>query len=422
MGRRGTVARKPEHIRGRKQCFAYLGVVIPRILILATDAYSPGGIARYTWTLASALRDLVGPDKVHVLALLNAGCPSGSPRSSKILGTIPEGPTATSKILFAAKALRQATSKYDLIICSHVALAPIAAAIRVLYGTHFWVVCHGIEVWGRLPLPEHWALKRADQIVSVSRFTSEMIADVNGIPKKQIRILHNAVSDEFAGLLGSQREMSVPLSLNARKKCLLSVGVLSKAFSYKGFDTVIRTLPKVREAVPSLHYTVVGDGDDKWRLQKLSNELGVEEHVEFKGQVSDFDLAALYRTCDVFVLPSKTRRIHGHWEGEGFGRVYIEAALAGKPVVGSREGGAAEAVLDKKTGFLVDPSSTSEIAVTLIALLRDPGLAAAMGRQGQRWARENFTASALRVELSQMLGPVETTRQEKEMACAGFLE
>jgi len=99
------------------------------------------------------------------------------------------------------------------------------------------------------------------------------------------------------------------------------------------------------------------------------------------------------------------RQSNGYWEGEGFGRVYVEAALAGKPVVGSTGGGAAEAVLHGRTGLLVDPTSVTEVADALIKLLRDPELAARMGREGRRWADDNFAVSALTRSLAGLLRP-----------------
>ena len=142
-----------------------------------------------------------------------------------------------------------------------------------------------------------------------------------------------------------------------RERTLLSVGSLTRAHAYKGFDTVIRALPLVLKRAPNLRYVIVGEGDDRPRLEKLAAELHLEKSVSFAGSVSDAQLAEYYRCCDAFVLPSKTTKRNGSWEGEGFGRVYVEAALAGKPVVGSRGGGAAEAVVDGETGLLVDPAS-----------------------------------------------------------------
>ena len=100
---------------------------------------------------------------------------------------------------------------------------------------------------------------------------------------------------------------------------------------------------------------------------------------------------------------SRAAARNGNWEGEGFGRVYVEAALAAKPIVGSLGGGAAEAVLPEKTGLLVEPSSAEQIASAIIRLLESPAAAIEMGQAGRKWARENFTEDALRRSLGGLL-------------------
>ncbi len=373
-----------------------------KVLILTPDIYTRGGIARYTWTLASTLGDLIGPENVHVLALLGTADAHEPPKDFRILDTVTDRLTTGSKFQFAWEALGLGPRKYDLIICTLIGLVPVAGLMRLLFRTPFWVTCHGIEAWRRLPSVERLALRCADRVIPVSRFTAEKIAEVNGVPRQKITILYNAVTNEFADRLASHNGSPDALSTNGNKKGLLSVGMLSK--TYKGFDTVIRALPTVLEIIPDLRYTVAGGGDDKERLSKIAIDLGVAEHVEFVGEVSDSELAERYRACDVFVLPSRLRQLNGNWEGEGFGRVYVEAALAGKPVVGSQGGGAAEAVLHGKTGLLVDSSSVPAVAGGLLALLQNAELAAKMGREGKCWAEENFTESALRSKLGEMLG------------------
>ena len=333
-----------------------------RVLVLTPDIYTRGGIARYTWTLASALGDLTGPENVRVLALLDLGGSAGALEKFRVLDVVTSSPTPAGKLRFAAKALLHGRRKYDLTICSHVAMAPIAAAMRVLYGTPFVVACHGSESWGRLPLPERVAIRGAHMVLPVSRYTAERMVEVNRVPRHKVRVLYNAVPDSLADSLVSAPAACSGAVSNEQARTVLSVGALSKAFAYKGFDTVIRALPMVLDAVPNLRYVVAGEGDNKENLRKLAADLGVGPYVNFMGKVSDAELAELYTSCGIFVLPSRTRHVDGGWEGEGFGRVYVEAALAGKPVVGSREGGAAEAVLDGKTGLLVDPASVTEVA------------------------------------------------------------
>ena len=120
-------------------------------------------------------------------------------------------------------------------------------------------------------------------------------------------------------------------------------------------------------------------------------------------RLSDEQLAEYYRACDVFVLPGQAVAREATCVGEGFGRVYVEAALAGKPVVGSSGGGAPEAVLNGKTGLLVEPPSADRTAAAIIQLLENPTVATQMGGAGQQWALENFTVETLRRRLEKLL-------------------
>jgi glycosyltransferase involved in cell wall biosynthesis len=375
-----------------------------KILILATDIYTRGGIARHTYTFASALADLLGPENVHVLALLAYGDPSDLQPRFRLFGPVSERLTAAAKVQFAMKALALARNKYDLIVCGHLSLAPIAAAIRLVYRTPFWVACYGSEAWGPLPVLKRVALRQSELLLPISRFTAEKLSHVHKIPQQRVFILPTTIPNDFVRLLTAPAGAGgSEASFGNKESVLLSVGSLARAHAYKGFDTVIQALPVALKRVPNIRYVIVGDGDDRPRLEKLAAEHQLENHVTFAGSVSDEQLAKYYRSCDVFVLPSKATVRNGSWEGEGFGRVYVEAALAGKAVVGSFGGGAAEAVLDGKTGLLVEPSSAEQTACAIIQLLENPTVAADMGCEGRKWAMENFTEDALRRSLGGLL-------------------
>ncbi|HEV2380400.1 MAG TPA: glycosyltransferase family 4 protein [Terriglobia bacterium] len=445
-----------------------------KVLILATDIYTRGGIARYTATLATALGQLMGPSSVDLLPLLDDSERRFTPKEYRILEATTAKLRMIQKIRHAARALRCANSGSDLVVCSHVGLAPIAALIRLRHGTPYFVVCHGSEAWEVLPRLKRVALEQADAVLAVSQFTAGAVAKANGIPNAKIRLLPNAIpedmvrrlvdpdSDADSERMGpdsvSFRAQPRPMSFRAQRgislwterksqtrflappryarndsrristlrpadrwpelrngglgngPLLLSVGSLKTEHAYKGVDTVIEALPRIIGVVPGVRYLVVGDGDNRPNLERLAAARGVSERVTFAGEVTDADLAEHYRACDLFVLPSRTSLREGSRpgtaEGEGFGRVYAEAALAGKPVVGSRDGGAAEAVLHGRTGLLVNPRSTEEIATAVIALLTAPERAAAMGAEGRCWALENFTVEAMRRSLESVLSSV----------------
>ncbi|MGA2982462.1 MAG: glycosyltransferase family 4 protein [Terriglobia bacterium] len=375
-----------------------------KILILATDIYTRGGIARHTYTFASTLADLLGPENVHLLALLAYGDPADLPPRFRILGPVSKRLTAAAKARFALKALAVARNKYDLIVCSHLGLVPVAAAIHFVYRTPFWVACYGREAWGPLPLFKRVALRQSNLLLPMSRFTGQKLSEVHKISPPRMFILQTSIPTDLERLLTAPAGAGgLEASVYNRGRILLSVGSLTSAHAYKGFDTVIRALPAALERVPNIKYVIIGEGDDRPRLEKLVSEYQLGTHVIFAGSVSDEQLAKYYRSCDVFVLPSKTTERNGSWQGEGFGRVYVEAALAGKPVVGSLGGGAAEAVLHGETGILVDPTSVEETASAIITLLENPTAAEQMGQKGRKWAIENFTEDALRKSLGGLL-------------------
>jgi glycosyltransferase involved in cell wall biosynthesis len=376
-----------------------------RILILAPDIYTRGGIARYTSTLASVLADLIGPENVDVLPLLGTPGAEKNVPAYRIFKPVACRLSMASKFRFAFRALKLGLCGFNLVISTHIGLSPVAAMMHLLFRTPFWVTCHGSEAWPRFPTDVRWALNRASRILPVSCFTADTVARVNGIPQSKISVIYNALPDEFSErLMFSNGSNCSGAGTEHKEKCILSVGKVSRESDYKGYDTVIKVLPRVLEAVPGVRYVVVGGGDDIDRLKRLAREAGVEDRVDFKGALPDADLAECYRACDVFALPSRTVSLNGKgWQGEGFGRVYVEASLAGKPVVGSTGGGAVEAVLHLKTGLLVNPESVVDVADALIYLLQNPEEAARMGREGRSWARETFSEASLRSTLAEVL-------------------
>ena len=168
------------------------------------------------------------------------------------------------------------------------------------------------------------------------------------------------------------------------KRVILTVGRLVER---KGHDQIIRALPAVRKRVPNATYLVVGNGPYRHRLQQLVNQYRLGEHVTFLDRVDETQLAACFEVCDVFAMPS--RQIGP--DVEGFGMVYLEAALFGKPAIAGESGGATEAVLHNLTGLIVNPNDTAAISAALIKLLTDRAYADRLGFQAMQRVLELFT-------------------------------
>jgi len=395
-----------------------------KVLILATDVFSRGGIARYTSTLASSLASMLGPENVDVLCFFDWGYSGELPSEFRVLGTVSGRGRAgvLSRLNFLFKAARFGTRGYDLVIANHVALAPVAALMKLAFRTPYWVACHSVEVWWGTSRLRHAALKNADLILPVSRYTADAVQKMAGIRSSRVKVVYNAIPNSFAKLLLSEEPVGPSIGkLKRGGSLLLSVCSLVRGNEFKGVDTIIRALPKILKTQPDLRYVVVGEGEIRTGLENIAVEMGVAGNVTFLGEIPDSELAELYRLCDAFVLPSRGQERLGTVGGEGFGRVYVEAALAGKPVVGSLSGGAAEAVLHGKTGFLVNPDSSDEVAEAVVAILEDPRLAAAMGSVGREWALDTFSEEALSRSLKELLRPygIENERLPKLVHASG---
>ena len=181
----------------------------------------------------------------------------------------------------------------------------------------------------------------------------------------------------------SLRNLRERLDLVGRR-VLLTVGRLVER---KGHDTVIRALAHIQRAFPDAVYLIAGAGPQGTNLRRMAAQLGLPaDAVRLAGLVRQDELASFYALADVFVMPN---RVVGT-DVEGFGLVFMEAALCGKAAIGGRNGGATDAILDGVTGRLIDPNSTDELAATVIELLSNPKVANRMGLAARERAIRDF--------------------------------
>lgn len=371
------------------------------VLVLATKYFGLGGAEAYTRMFAEAIA--ANGDSVDVLSLRD-GEASDRSTPGRYLGDQGSRSTPWSQAQFVAQAVRYAP-RHDLIVCSHVALGPVGHILHRLYRVPYLIIGYGIDVWGDLGPRRQAALRRAARVVALSHFTARQIASVHGVPEATLRVIHPAVDPL---LLREARADGRP-SRAPDAVTLLTVARLAAQERYKGCDAVISALPEVLSETGHVRYVVAGDGDDLPRLRALADERGVALAVTFAGEAQRASLPALYRDCDIFVMPSVAERRPNGWTGEGFGIVYIEAAAFGLPVIAGNGGGAPEAVRDGVTGYVVDGRDIGAVAAALVRLINDRGLRERMGAAGRRWVEEHFTFERFRGEVAAVVGAAVTT-------------
>lgn len=153
------------------------------------------------------------------------------------------------------------------------------------------------------------------------------------------------------------------------------IGALGRLKKYKSFDHLIEAFVIVKQSVPEAKLVIVGDGDDRPRLESLTASLGLNDSVTFTGFVSEEEKVRWLNTMHVAVNTSAK---------EGWGLTAIEANACGTTTVSSNVQGLRDAVLDGETGLLYEYGNREMLAEKLLRLLRDDA------------ERERLTANALR--------------------------
>lgn len=248
-------------------------------------------------------------------------------------------------------------------------------------GIPYAVFTHGMDVL--LPQKSWWkkrwlkkVLLAADLVATNSEFTRGEVLKL-GVDKEKTVVVYPCPE--------LNTELRIPNSeLSIRdSKIILSVGRLIKR---KGFDKVIAVMPRLLKRVPDLKYVIIGAGPEKDNLQSLIFNLQLTDKVLLLENVSDSELYEWYNNCALFALPC--RQIGP--DVEGFGLVFLEAALAGKPVVAGNSGGASEAMRHGYSGFVVNPDSAEDLYQALLKILTDDDFSRRLGEYGRQWVERNF--------------------------------
>ena len=254
------------------------------------------------------------------------------------------------------------------------------------------VWAHGIEVWGKFGKRNASALPLATKVIASSAYTKERVLE--NFPQADVLVAPLAINCKPAYHF---RPPQQPFEI-------LTVGRLAGKERYKGHDLVLEALALLKQRGISIHYNIVGSGDDKARLQRRAGDLGLNELIEFHGYLADEAAELVYARSSLFVMPSHViKRDEELWSGEGLGLVYLEAAGHGLPVIACDEGGQKDCVIDGETGFLVPPSPEM-IAGKIEYLIQNRELCRRMGEQGRRFVSRNFTPAKFGASVRNAIG------------------
>ncbi len=299
---------------------------------------------------------------------------------------------------------RLRAAKIDHVLVGEILpLGPIVRLAQLQYKFSYSIFLHGLDFsdanrYWRKRLISRQVLVGAKQIICANSFLAQQVKARQPAVADKIFVLNPGAKVETVSL--SEVQTFLEKYRLVDKKIIFSLGRLVPR---KGFDQVIKALAIIRQQAPDLFsqsvYLLTGEGPDKERLQTLVQEQQLTDKVIFLGSFSGQSKSAAFQASDLFVMPA--RQIGDDYEG--FGIVYLEANLFGKPVIAGQSGGVFEAVADGESGYLLPPEDTNLLATKIIDLLTNPQLASKLGEQGRKRAQKLFNWSAQAQKLADFL-------------------
>ncbi|WP_108458985.1 glycosyltransferase [Devosia naphthalenivorans] len=234
-------------------------------------------------------------------------------------------------------------------------------------------------------------IRNAALILPVSNFLREQLL-ARGFPPTRTRTHY----------LGIPLTNDPPVDAGTNPPRIVFAGRL---VAKKGINTVLEAFALVLRTNPDAELHIVGDGP----LRPLVEARAIQTpRIIIHGAQSPERTQQIMASARLATLPSRPAQ---DGDVEGFGLVLIEAQALGVPVVTSKTGGTAEAVVNGETGFTVDPTSSAELAQAFLELIDNPARARSMGLTAHRFVRENFDIRRQSLALEQFYDKVIQTRE-----------
>lgn len=181
------------------------------------------------------------------------------------------------------------------------------------------------------------------KIIAVShymkrKFMESLSEEESTLIESKIEVIHNGIDTGIFSVASTKRKSGV-----------INVVTASRIIREKGYFNKAEIIRLLKLYGISVKWHIAGDGPDLMSIKSYIESIGISQDVEYYGALTQPELAELYKKCDVFMLLSDLK--------ESLGLVYMEASCCGCIAIGRNQYGVTEAIVDSKTGYLVDNDS-----------------------------------------------------------------
>lgn len=228
-----------------------------------------------------------------------------------------------------------------------------------------------------------WAARHAAALIGVSTPLVDILRGW-GLPQQRLHVIRNGVDlSRFSPMTQAQARAQLGLPNDA--PLLLSVGTLKEL---KGHHLVIDALAQLRQTHPRASLAIIGEGEERPRLEAQIHALGLAQSVRLLGARPQLELPAWYSAADLLVLASSR---------EGLANVLLEALACGTPLVATAVGGTPEVITSDEVGTLLAERSSAAIATAASAWLRKPQARDRIREHARGFSWAAATAAQLRL-------------------------
>ena len=222
---------------------------------------------------------------------------------------------------------------------------------------------------------------RYDACVCNSKALAEYVHSSERIPRERIRVIYNGLR-----LPHEPRNTTVPQTLNSRLRAISQAGpvicTIANLRAVKNLDFLQHAAKAVISWNPTIQFIVVGDGEERTRLETNARRIGIDHNFHLLGALSDPG-----PVLDIGTMTVQTSK------SESLSNALIESSAAGLPVIASDVGGNSEAINNDVTGFLYEPGDLEQLVSRIKGLIQNEELRQKMGAAGEIFVEKKFAGT-----------------------------
>jgi glycosyltransferase involved in cell wall biosynthesis len=212
-------------------------------------------------------------------------------------------------------------------------------------------------------------------------------AAILGTPKERFMFWRNGVDKEMYNPFFNKDQFKDALSIPSNHKTILA---LSRLVEWKRVDRLITAMPDILKEFPWATALIVGDGDDREKLEYLSKKLGIQDYVKFAGAVDHRDIGQFLNAADLFV---------SLYELSNVGNPILEALCCGKCIVSINNGATGRLIHNGETGVLLGETELHRLPETLASLLKNNKRRKSLAQEARKYAVEHLQTWPERIKM-----------------------